>query len=272
MLAANYVDSRFGRLHYVEQGAGDPVLLLHQTPRSWTEFIDVLPLLGATHRVIAMDTVGYGGSAKPDDDQSIEQFADGVEDLVNGLGLDSFHLVGHHTGGVIAVEVAARLGARVRGLVLSATPFITAEKRARAVWRRPIDWVKPMPDGSHLVELWNRRREYYRPGQEASLNRFMVDALRVLDRAEDGHIALHLYHMQERLPLITAPVTMICGQDDEPSKPSMEPLSAALHCRTHFVPDAGVSLPEQRPDEFTRLVREAVAASSRTTQCGDTSR
>ncbi|WP_413805994.1 alpha/beta fold hydrolase [Streptomyces sp. OE57] len=78
MLTAHYAPSRFGQLHYVECGEGEPVLLLHQTPRSWAEYRDVLPLLGATHRAIAMDTVGYGASAKPADDQGVEMFADGV--------------------------------------------------------------------------------------------------------------------------------------------------------------------------------------------------
>ncbi|MGW6752184.1 alpha/beta fold hydrolase [Streptomyces sp. NPDC055006] len=261
MLTARYIDSRFGQLHYVECGEGDPVLMLHQTPRSWTEYQDVLPLVGAGHRAIAMDTVGYGASAKPEEDQSIEMFADGVEDLVDGLGLESFHLVGHHTGGVVAVEVAARLGSRVRSLVLSAVPFITPEKRARAMWRRPVDWVQPKPDGSHLLELWNRRRHFYQPGQEPALNRFMADALRVLERAEDGHIAVRMFRMDERLPLITAPATVICGQDDDPSMPSFQPLVDALAAKGHIVPGAGVPFPEQRPDDFASLVLGAVEST-----------
>lgn len=258
MLTGNYASSRYGQVHYVECGSGAPVLLLHQTPRSWTEYWDVLPLLGQTHRAIAMDTIGYGDSAKPEADQTIEMFADGVEDLVDDLGLDEFHLVGHHTGGAIAVEVAARLGDRVRGLVLSATPFITPDKRARAIWSRPIDWVQPGADGSHLTELWKRRRKYYEPGQEAAMNRFVVDALRVLDRAEDGHIAVRQYRMEERLPLVTAPATVICGEDDQPARPGIAPMAAALNAPVHFVPGAGVPFPEQQPAEFVRLVQEAV--------------
>ncbi|CAM5283468.1 Haloalkane dehalogenase [Streptomyces antimycoticus] len=109
---------------YAAAGSGEAVLLLHQTPRSWTEYADVLPLVGRAHRAIAMDTVGFGASAKPEGPHSIERFADGVEALADGLGLDAFHLVGHHTGGVVAVEVAARLGDRVSSLLLSATAFV----------------------------------------------------------------------------------------------------------------------------------------------------
>ncbi|MET7850610.1 alpha/beta fold hydrolase, partial [Streptomyces avermitilis] len=189
-LRKGYVPSPFGQLHYVECGTGEPVLLLHQTPRSWTEYLDVLPLVGAEHRAIAMDTLGFGASAKPEGPHSVERFADAAGALIEELKLERFHLVGHHTGGVIAVELAARHQDRVASLLLSATPFIDDEKRRTAGERKPVDHVVPQPDGSHLVELWNRRRAFYQDGEEAALNRFMVDALTVLDRVEEGHEAV----------------------------------------------------------------------------------
>lgn len=60
-----YADTPLGQLHYAEGGEGTPVLLLHQTPRSWDEFREVLPLLATRRRAIAMDMYGFGMSAKP---------------------------------------------------------------------------------------------------------------------------------------------------------------------------------------------------------------
>lgn len=73
----NFADTRFGQLHYVEEGEGHPVLLLHQTPRSWDEYREVIPLLSATCRVIAPDTLRFGCSDSPDEPWSIELFATG---------------------------------------------------------------------------------------------------------------------------------------------------------------------------------------------------
>ena len=56
----SFIVTQSGRIHIASAGVGAPVLLLHQTPRSWDEFRDVLPLLGRHYRAIAMDTVGYG--------------------------------------------------------------------------------------------------------------------------------------------------------------------------------------------------------------------
>lgn len=63
-LRYGYADTPLGQLHYAESGAGQPVILLHQTPRSLDEFAEVQPLLAAHRRVIAMDMYGFGQSAK----------------------------------------------------------------------------------------------------------------------------------------------------------------------------------------------------------------
>src|SRR5215213_3896182 len=84
-----YVDTRFGQVHYVEEGAGAPVLLLHQTPRSWDEYRDVLPLLGASRRAIAMDTIGFGDSTPlPRGTDSIEAWSEVLIAFLDALGLD----------------------------------------------------------------------------------------------------------------------------------------------------------------------------------------
>ncbi|MFF1568097.1 alpha/beta fold hydrolase [Streptomyces sp. NPDC058293] len=257
-LRKGYVPSRFGQLHYGETGRGVPVLLLHQTPRSWTEYLDVLPLVGVRHRAIAMDTLGFGASAEPEGPHTVERFADAVSALVDQLGLEHFHLVGHHTGGVIAVEVAARLQDRVASLLLSATPFVDDEKRRAAVTGAQIDHVDPKPDGSHLRELWNKRSGFYRPGEEASLTRYVIDALTVLDRVEEGHEAVRAYDMERRLPHLTARTFAVCAPDDHYSLPSLAKFAAALDCETRVLSDGHVAAPEQVPAEFARTVLEWV--------------
>lgn len=260
-LRKGYVPSPYGQLHYAESGEGVPVLLLHQTPRSWTEYVDVLPLVGARHRAIAMDTLGFGASARPGGPHSIERFADAAGALVDELGLDRFHLVGHHTGGVIAVELAARFQDRVAGLLLSATPFVDDEKRRGAAGPRRIDHVDPKPDGSHLQALWDNRRGFYRAGEEAALNRYVADALGVLDRVEEGHEAIRRYDMEARLPHITARTLAVCAPHDTYSLPSLAKFADALGCETQVLSDGHVAAPEQVPQEFADVVLEWMARS-----------
>lgn len=256
-----YADSRFGQLHYVETGSGDlPVLMLHQTPRSADEYRDVLPLVGATTRALAMDTVGFGASARPAEQMSIEQFADGVEDLAHSLGLTELVLVGHHTGGVIAVEVAARRPELVRGLVLSGTPYVDASRREQvATSRAPIDLVTVTEDGSHLLELWSRRGAFYPSGHAAVLNRVVLDALRVIDRVEEGHEAVNRYRMEERIGMVACPTLLVCGELDSFSLPDVPRFLEHLSRATELVlPGTGVPSVDHHPAEFAAAVNTFV--------------
>ena len=119
-----FLDTPDGQIHYVTAGAGRPVLLLHQTPRSWDEYRDVIPLLAVERSVVAMDTIGYGESYKPARRCDIEDYGRGAIALLDGLGIRSTAIVGHHTGAVIAMELAASYPERVERLVLSSSPFM----------------------------------------------------------------------------------------------------------------------------------------------------
>jgi pimeloyl-ACP methyl ester carboxylesterase len=250
-----YAPSRFGQLHVVECGSGQPVLFLHQTPRSWDEYRDVLPLVGRTRRAIAMDTVGFGASARVSEPFSIELFADAVEDLLDHLGLDRVSLVGHHTGGVVAIEVAARRGDAVENLVLSGVPFVDGPRRARVARAEPIDHVDPADDGSHLVELWNRRNAYYPQDRPDLRARLVADALRVIDRVEEGHVAVNAFRMEDRAPLVRARTLVLCGEDDTFSLPDVPRLCATIPgARSAVLPGTGVASVDHRPDLFGEAV------------------
>src|SRR5258705_4430725 len=102
-----FVTTPLGRSHVAMAGTGFPVLLLHQTPRSWDEYRDVLPLLGRDFRAIAMDTLGFGDSDRPAGDPSIELWADVAFALLDPLAETLAAIVGHHTAASITVEKTA---------------------------------------------------------------------------------------------------------------------------------------------------------------------
>lgn len=224
-----YVDVPFGQLHVTTAGdqGGLPVVCLHQTPRSWDELREVLAILGHTRWAVAPDLPGMGGSDPHPDGASIEAYAGGVVAALDAMGVDRFDLVGHHTGGVVAVEIAAAGPDRVRRLVLSSTPWVDAAGRATRRERPPIDAVEVRDDGSHLTELWQRRQRFYPAGRPDILGRFVRDALRAAD-PEDGHRAVARYRMEERIDAVTAEV-LVVGHDADPyAFGELEPLAAAL--------------------------------------------
>jgi pimeloyl-ACP methyl ester carboxylesterase len=244
-----FANTRYGQIHYVEQGAGDPVLLLHQTPRSWDEYRDVLPLLGATHRAIAPDTPGFGLSDGPADRWTIEGFAAGIVDLVDALDLGPVTLVGHHTGAVVATEIAAAAPGRVSALVLSGMPYVDSARREQvAAGRPPIDHVERAIDGSHLQQLWDNRAPYYPADRPDLLERLVHDAVAVLDRVEEGHEAVNRYRMEDRIGRVTARTLVLCGELDTFSLPDVGKILAAIPgARSVLLPGTGVPAMDHRP-------------------------
>ena len=120
-----FAELSIGQVHYATAGdrQAPAVLLLHQSPRSWMEYRAVLPLLGRRCHAISMDTAGFGDSAPVAPPASIEKWAAVAAELLATLQTGPACVVGHHTGGVVAVELAAAHAASVRALVLSSTPY-----------------------------------------------------------------------------------------------------------------------------------------------------
>jgi pimeloyl-ACP methyl ester carboxylesterase len=258
-----FADLSHGQIHYATCGDTNapPVLLLHQTPRSWAEYREVLALVGQRFWAIAMDTPGFGDSAPLPGPASIEGWAAVAVELLDALSIARAHVIGHHTGGVIALEIAAAFPSRVASLVLSSTPFTgEAFRRARRE-RPPIDAVEPRDDGSHLAALWQRRQSFYPPGRPELLEAFVRDALKVSGDVEDGHRAVASYRMEDRIGCVTQPTLLVCASDDPFASPHVPELQAHLpQARLADIDGGMVPLPDQLPQAFASAVLAFLAA------------
>jgi pimeloyl-ACP methyl ester carboxylesterase len=252
-----FVDTSVGQIHVATRGPDDGpvVVLLHQTPRSWREYKDVLPLLGARYRAVAVDTPGMGDSSPLPVEASIEGWADVVAEVIAVVG-SPVHVIGHHTGGVIAVALAARHPDAVASLVLSSTPYTDeAFRRARA-GRPAVDHVERRGDGSHLVALWQGRQGFYPPDRPDLLDAFVRDAVAVPDAAA-GHLAVGQFRMEDAIGQVHQPTLVIRAAADPFAAPHAEELAALLPQAQLVEIDGGmVPLPDQLPEQFAAAVLE----------------
>lgn len=257
-LQRGYASTELGQLHYCEMGSGSPLVLLHQTPRSMDEFADLIPLLAPAHRVIAMDMVGFGLSPSVSSPHSIEKMADGVDALVNSLGLEAFSLLGHHTGGAVAIEVSARASDRISHLVLSSAPFTGAEFREHHSEGVGVDNAIIANSGEHLSELWSQREPFYPPNRPDILNRFIRDALAPGVDPQEGHLACARYRMEDRISLITSPTLLIGASLDSFALPELPllraGLSSAVSISEVIIEGGRIPLMEEFPQEVANAV------------------
>ena len=258
-LTRRFVETSAGTIHcaIAGQDTGSDILLLHQTPRSWNEYREVLPLLGARRRAIAMDTVGFGdSSALPPGGDSIEAWADAALALLDALDVKRAHVVGHHTGATVATEMAVRAPERARSVVLSSAPFDDEQTRAAHLERGPIvDNVRPHEDGSHVLELWRTRAPFYPEGRADLLEAFLVDALKAGPRAPEGHQVVARYDMRAAVARLRCPVLLVGATDDPYAYPALEPMRAALpDAQVEVIEGGMVPLPDQLPEQFATAV------------------
>ncbi len=257
-----FADLSVGQVHYATAGppSAPPVLLLHQSPRSWLEYREVLPLLGRRCRAIAMDTAGFGDSAPVEPPASIEKWAAVAAELLASLEVGPACVVGHHTGGVIAVELAAASPAAVRALVLSSTPYTDESFRRARAQRPPIDQVEPSTDGSHLAALWQKRASFYPAERPDLLQAFVLDALRAAGDVEEGHRAVASYRMEARIAAVVQPTLVVKAARDPFAAPhAAELLAHVRHARLATLDEGMVPLPDQLPAQFAALVLDFIA-------------
>jgi len=126
-------------MHYLDEGAGDPVVMVHGNP-TWSFFYRRLVLdLREDHRVIVPDHIGMGLSDKPEIGQhpfTLESRVDDLEALLEHLDADrDITLVVHDWGGMIGMAYASRHPGRIKRLVLLNTAAFHLPKSKPFPWQ-----------------------------------------------------------------------------------------------------------------------------------------
>ncbi|OGV50305.1 MAG: alpha/beta hydrolase [Lentisphaerae bacterium GWF2_52_8] len=116
----HYFKVRDYRMHYVDEGKGNPVVMVHGNP-TWSFFYrGLITEFSRTNRVIAPDHLGCGLSDKPQDfEYRLETHIDNLENLILSLDLEKITLIVHDWGGAIGMGFAVRHPQRIRSLIIT---------------------------------------------------------------------------------------------------------------------------------------------------------
>lgn len=265
------------RLHYIDEGAGEPLLFVHGNP-TWSFYWRNLVLgLRSGYRCAALDHMGCGLSDKPQEyDYSLPQRIDDLCKLIEQLDLRSATLVAHDWGGAIGLGAVQRLPERFSRIVLFNTgafppPFVPwriAACRVPLVGMLAIRGMNAFARAalSMAVEKCERMTADVRAGllapydnwaSRVAIDRFVRDipfsprhpTWRVLERIETGLSAL-----------ADKPIQLIWGMRDWCFRP--ECLERFIrywpHAEVHRLEDCGHYIVEDAHERIVPLVRDFV--------------
>lgn len=177
------------KLHYTEQGTGQPLILLHGNGEDSGYFVHQISHFSKEYRVIAIDTRGHGQSPRGDKPFTIQQFAEDLYDFLNEKGIDQTLLLGFSDGGNIALEFALKHPERVDKLILNGANLYPSGVKAVYQW--------PIEIGYRIARLFSNKSEKAKHNTE--LLGLMVN---------EPHIK------PSELSRLTMPVLVIAGTKD----------------------------------------------------------
>lgn len=262
------------RMHYVDEGAGPPVLLLHGEPTSsflWRTLIP--PLVGAGYRAVAPDLIGFGRSDKPADIgwYSYDRHVASIEQLVDGLGLRSMTLVVHDWGGPIGLRFTVEHEDLVDRLVILDTgigggrPPSEAWLRFRDVVRRTGNAIDParLVEAGTVGGLTDDVRSAYAEPFPTPESKAGVLAFPELVPAEPDHPnTAPMNRVRDALRSWTKPTLVVWGASDTALPPALADGFAELipgAGEPVVLEGAGHFLQEDRPDELAAAILRFLA-------------
>lgn len=122
MIQHHFIQANRIRLHYVTQGEGDLIILLHGFPEFWYSWRYQIPVLARNFKVVVPDLRGYNQSDKPATGYDLTTLAADINSLIENLGYKRAHIVGHDFGGAIAWRFAQKFPHMLNRLVILSAP------------------------------------------------------------------------------------------------------------------------------------------------------
>jgi pimeloyl-ACP methyl ester carboxylesterase len=262
------------RATVVVMGEGPPLLLVHGLAGCWQNWLENIPHLARTHRVIVPDLPGFGTSEMPRREISMPGYASFLDALCDELGVEgALPVVGNSMGGLIAAELTLAAPSRVERLALVSPAGVTTEH----IRREPVLAVSQL---LARVDGWGQPYRKQIAGR-AGLRRI---ALGLVCHRPDLLPASLVYELMqgagkpgflpaqsailghplcERLGQISCPTLIVWGKNDHiiPVRDADRLNGYIPHARKVVLPRTGHVAMLERPGTFHALLDEFLGAA-----------
>jgi pimeloyl-ACP methyl ester carboxylesterase len=218
------------RLHYIERGHGDPLVLIHGNGTMVQDFTvsGLVDRLAERYRVIVIDRPGYGYSSRPRQLWTPRAHATLFQKALGQLGVEQAMIYGHSWGTLVAVALALDFPSLVRGLVLGsgyyyptlrADTFLLSPPAIPVIGDAMRYTISPLLARAMLPGMIKR---VFQPAAvpERFEKRFpkalMLRPLQLRAAAEDAALMVpSVMELERHYRELTLPVTIVTGADDQ---------------------------------------------------------
>ncbi|MEO3706951.1 alpha/beta fold hydrolase [Trichormus azollae] len=275
-----YITTNRIKLHYVTQGEGILMLMLHGFPEFWYSWRHQIPEFAKNYQVVALDLRGYNDSDKPQTQSAyvMDEFVKDIEGVIQGLGYESCVLVGHDWGGAIAWNFAYAHPDMVEKLIILNLPhpakFSQGLSTPQQLLRSYYIFLFQLP---LLPELVLQACDYEAitkviQGKAFNKNAFTTADLKAYKEAaaKRGAITAMLNYyrniFQQRLlnknwSLLDVPTLMIWGEEDTALGKELTygTQDYVRNLQIKFIPNSGHWVQQEQPEVVTEYMREFLA-------------
>jgi pimeloyl-ACP methyl ester carboxylesterase len=251
---------------YREAGNGAAIVFLHGIGSSSEGWATQLAHFGKTHRAIAWDAPGYGGSGDLDPlAPTASDYAEALAGLLDALGIARATLVGNSLGALMAAAFVRRHPARVAALVLSDAAAghgrLSEEDRNEKLMQRLDDVAELGPAGMAEKRVGNLLGSKAAPGaRNASLR--VMSKIRPKGYGQAARM-LSLGDIFAELAGCRAPALVVCGAEDRVTPPEgNRKIASALGASFELIDGIGHLPYLEAPDRFNALVEAFLAKAA----------
>ena len=268
------------RLHYVDEGQGEPIVMLHGNPTWGYLYRNFIPALSKTNRCIVPDEMGFGKSDKPlDKPYTLDRHIENFSALVEELDLSDITLVMQDWGGPIGLGFAVEQPERVKRLVILNTwAFRIPEGAALAplldLFRQPhvgeamVQGLNLfvegfLPAGIHHKERINEIMPAYRaPFPDWNSRIGTLAYPRDIPVGDDHPSTPAMGNIQDNLGKLNVPTTIIWGMLDPAIPPPLINTWTGVypHAEVHRIDTASHFLQEDEPEQIVSHIQDFLKA------------
>jgi len=277
----DYIISNGVKLHYVTQGEGPLMLMLHGFPEFWYSWRHQIPEFAKDYKVVALDLRGYNESDKPQQQSAyvMSEFIKDVEGVIKGLGYERCVLVGHDWGGMIAWYFAYAHPEMLERLIVLNIPhpvkFAEGLRTPQQLLRSSYAFFFQLPVLPELLIQWSDYQALESGFKGMAVNKSAITAADIETyknaASRRGALTAMLNYYRNAFPsvlkqdwsILQVPTLMIWGEEDQALGKELTygTQEYVQNFQLRYIPNCSHWVQQEQPEVVNRYIREFLATS-----------